>query len=267
MGHRTIKRVPLNFNWTLNQAWKGYLNPYKAYLDCKACDSSGMNPKTKKLSDDWYTHLRTDGLDGWGKHLEQEDVQALIDGDRLWDFTRTPRNEEQLKIVKEKLARGENSWLPFNNGYVPTAEEVNNWNKKGFGHDSINQWICVEARAKRMGIYGYCEHCKGEGYIPVSNELVKLHEEWKKYEPPTGPGYQLWETCSEGSPISPVFETPEMLAKWCVDGATIFATEKLSYDKWLELIKTEDKDNEMDNASLMIMNNEYIGSVANCPNK
>ena len=44
---------------------------------------------------------------------------------------------------------------------------------------------------------------------------VKLaYEQWERVEPPTGEGYQLWETVSEGSPISPVFSTPEALADW-----------------------------------------------------
>lgn len=38
---------------------------------------------------------------------------------------------------------------------------------------------------------------------------------WSGYtEPPTGDGYQLWETVSEGSPVSPVFEDREGLAWW-----------------------------------------------------
>ena len=36
-------------------------------------------------------------------------------------------------------------------------------------------------------------------------------------EIPKGDGYQIWETVSEGSPITPVFATPEELARWCVE--------------------------------------------------
>lgn len=36
--------------------------------------------------------------------------------------------------------------------------------------------------------------------------------------PPKGAGYQLWETVSEGSPISPVFKTPDELANWLTSG-------------------------------------------------
>ena len=47
----------------------------------------------------------------------------------------------------------------------PTAEQVNEWSKKGFGHDGINHWICVEQRAKRLGVWGHCQICESRGYI------------------------------------------------------------------------------------------------------
>ena len=44
----------------------------------------------------------------------------------------------------------------------------------------------------------------------------------KKYDPPGGEGYQLWETTSEGSPLSPVFTSLESLCVWCERNATTF---------------------------------------------
>lgn len=55
--------------------------------------------------------------------------------------------------------------------------------------------------------------------------------------PPKGDGYQLWETTTEGSPISPVFKTVEALAKYCETECTIFGSEKLSYDNWLKTFR------------------------------
>ena len=50
--------------------------------------------------------------------------------------------------------------------------------------------------------------------------------------PPVGEGYQLWETTSEGSPISPVFATIDELCEWCENGATIIGSVKLSKEEW-----------------------------------
>lgn len=38
--------------------------------------------------------------------------------------------------------------------------------------------------------------------------------ECEKQEPPEGDGWQVWETVSEGSPISPVFSSDEECARW-----------------------------------------------------
>jgi len=231
---RQFKRVPLNFDWPLHQVWKGYVNPYN-YIECKTCDGSGLNPETKKLSDDWYDFKGTGRK--WCYNINQEEINALIKEGRLMDFTHVPRNEKQRKIVEEKIKKGENSWLSFNNGYVPTTEEVNNWARKGMGHDAINRWVCVKTRAKRLGIYGKCKYCKGEGELCQSTRIKKLHESWKKIEPPKGKGYQLWEDVSEGSPISPVFKTIDELCEWAENNATTFADYKTTKEEWKKMFE------------------------------
>ena len=56
--------------------------------------------------------------------------------------------------------------------------------------------------------------------------------------PPTGDGWQLWETVTEGSPISPVFATPEELADWLVsaDNDTSI-TKGTTREQWLAMIQ------------------------------
>ncbi len=46
--------------------------------------------------------------------------------------------------------------------------------------------------------------------------------------------YCMYETTSEGTPISPVLPTPESLARWLVDtGASAFGGFTATYDQWL----------------------------------
>lgn len=46
----------------------------------------------------------------------------------------------------------------------------------------------------------------------------------------------MYQTTSEGTPISPVMETPEELAQWLVDNnASAFAKSTASYEAWLRI--------------------------------
>lgn len=120
----------------LNEVVNFYFEICRENHKCEDCEGSGYNPETKHISDDWYDFANTGRR--WRENITQDEVEALWEHNRLHcDF-------------KEK----------------PTAEQVNAWEKgRGIGHDSINHYICVEQRAKRLGVYGHCEKCGGYGYI------------------------------------------------------------------------------------------------------
>jgi len=265
---RELKRVPLDFQWPQNKAWSGYLNPHHTAVACPHCEGTGSSPLARGLKDKWYGYVefrpedrgskpfqpdhpviraraernarpdpeyRWPGCDmdrearrladlfngQWSHHLNDADVAALVARGRLMDLTHT-------------WTQGE-GWKAKEPAYVPTAAEVNDWSICGMGHDSINKWIVTEAECQRLGAPTSCEHCGGEGETWPSDEARKLYDDWERTEPPSGEGYQIWETVSEGSPISPVFVTPEALAthmagtKWGADKGT-------PYESWLKFI-------------------------------
>lgn len=250
MGHRTLKRVPLDFAAPLDKVWEGYINPYPGPLTCNLCDGSGYNTATKQIADEFYDH-DGDGSRRWCDSITQDEVQALADEDRLKHFTHTWKQDE--------------GWERREDGYIPTADEVNAYQRRGGlgGHDAINRFILIEARAKRLGVFGKCPVCDGEGTLPHPNEAIrKLHKEWKEYEPTTGAGYQLWETTSEGSPVSPVFTSAEELADWCAEHATIFASEKTSRENWFKMFVGEE---DLDTGSILVMKPGFVGALVNAP--
>lgn len=266
---RELRRVALDFEWPANKVWTGFLNPLYTAAKCVPCDGSGYSPEAKHLADQWYGNApfrpedrgsvpflpadeavmafakrnvdrspeyygrgkhaiqrETERLAahwnrGWCHHLNQDDVAALIEADRLRDLTHTfdPKNRWQPKIPP----------------YTPTPREVNIWSISGMGHDSLNQWICLKAECARLGVPHTCAVCEGAGDIWPSKEAEAAYEAWTPTNPPAGDGYQIWETVSEGSPISPVFSTPEDLArhmagtKWGADHGT-------PYETWLKFI-------------------------------
>ncbi len=189
---REIRRVVAGFDAPLDKPWKGFLNPYRS-TECTACER-GYNPATQHLEDTF--HL-------WSKSLTQDEVGALVAEDRLRDLTHT-----RVPGV---------GWTPKDPPSMPTPEEVANWASKGLGHDGCNRHILVQARATRLGVYGLCSSCHGSAEIWPDAETERKHESWWEDErqgPPAGDWWQLWETVSEGSPITPAFATPEELIDW-----------------------------------------------------
>jgi hypothetical protein len=71
----------------------------------------------------------------------------------------------------------------------------------------------------------YCPVCEGEGKV------------YPKIPVPEGIHYQMWETTSEGSPISPPFTTPQELARWLSDNdASACGSRGATYEGWLAMI-------------------------------
>ena len=208
---RQLRRVAVDFDWPLKKIWPGFENPYYKYCKkCLPCEGSGLNPQTKKISEDWYTHSRKDGRQGWSKSLTLDEVEALV-------------KKGRLSNVRVGI----------------TIKEIHSLiNSKGYFHDSINQWICVKVRAKRLGVYGQCEYCNGNGEKWDHPLLAYICDNFQEIHPPTGDAYQIWETVSDGSPVSPAFDSPEDLARWMVENDTSI-TSDTTFGGWMKFILGE----------------------------
>lgn len=58
------------------------------------------------------------------------------------------------------------------------------------------------------------------------------------FEPGTATHFRMYETCSEGAPISPAFATAEELARWLADnGASAMGSRHALYEEWLRMIR------------------------------
>ena len=101
---------------------------------------------------------------------------------------------------------------------------------------------------KMLSVCGDMEYIDREA---SSEERCELCRKWDKLaglelnvaecpdlplsNPPKGEWYQVWETVSEGSPISPAFETPTELAGWLVEHAEECHTEA-TFEEWMAFI-------------------------------
>ena len=248
---REVRRVAVDFDWPLGKVWEGFLSPDSLDgEDCPDCER-GYSPQAENLYNLWYGKIPFDptttgstpwGPDtpairaraersiteapdfygsgeaaiareaqrladhfnsGWLHHLNQDDVDALVDAGRLHDLTHTWTRED--------------GWQQKEPYFPPTAAEVNEWSLSGLGHDSINAHVVIRARCEREGIAETCPTCGGHGSVEKYEGQRADAEAWKPTGPPKGSGWQLWETVSEGSPISPVFSTADDLAAWMSD--------------------------------------------------
>lgn len=257
--------MPLDFDWPLNKVWSGFLLPDELGEEtCAVCDGSGYSGYARMLNARWYGHIPFDPAETgskpyttetpevrafaernlahspqyygtgflardrearrladlfnsqWSHHLDQTDVDALVESGRLVDFTHT-------------WVKGD-GWQPIEPVPTVTPEQVNAWSMVGFGHDSINASIVVRARCERDGQPVECADCGGHGSREKYEGQRAEAEAWEAAEPPTGDGWQLWETTSEGSPISPVFPSGDELAEWMSQNPCGFAKARIDLD-------------------------------------
>jgi len=76
-------------------------------------------------------------------------------------------------------------------------------------------------------------------YYEEGEEIVESEfmPDWTEEE---ATHFMMYETVSEGTPMSPAFETPEELARWLADhGANYGAFTTATYETWLEVCRDE----------------------------
>lgn len=195
---REMYRVPIDFDWPLNQRWKGYVNPHDT--PCPAGCISGYTHGywavehlirlMAMTAEDAYALPRSCVVKNGSPHPWVRDAGF----DRL-----SPEfGEFVLRLCGERKPKKDAGTSFFND----FTEEYRRKLFKAF-----------RKNAKLGKNWGKCKTCKGHGVDPT---IWPTYKAWKKFDPPEGPGYQVWEQVSEGSPISPVFATPEEVVVWLV---------------------------------------------------
>lgn len=198
---REVRRVPLVFEWPLDKVWWGYVLPEELRLPtCPTCRGDGLSREARAVEETFYPHQiswtdreRAEQL-AWHDKIGQAEVDHLLEQGRLRTWNRETRTWESLPR---------------------TAAEVNETQRRGGlgGHDGINRMCLVQFRCERLGIPMACTVCAGEGNVATAEQRA-ANEAWERTDPPFGEGWQLWETVSEGSPISPVFPDRTGLVTW-----------------------------------------------------
>lgn len=121
--------------------------------ECPSCEGRGGSPEANEFERTFYSHSCLPGELAWSDRITQEDVDALVEANRLS--------------------------FDFPNG-KPTPDEVNAWqrgdgNRPSLGHDAINRWVMVKARCERMGVPSMCTKCEGSGHLRTSDDYLVLN--------------------------------------------------------------------------------------------
>jgi hypothetical protein len=267
---REVKRVALDFEWPESKVWEGFLNPHVRDCErCTACDGMGMSPWAIRIHEQWHggsvpfhpTHVGLPPLTADSPILIEQATEKTIrnawyygtgpaairrEAARLAELFNSYKSnhltQAEIDILSDagafndfkKVCHPDGSWHDRNGPITPeiyTATAISS-------HASVRYTPLLEALEETNGSY-LCKECDGEGYVWISEEAKRRADEWTQTEPPEGEGWQLWETVSEGSPVSPVFATPEELAAWLAGPESSqrdSVTSDLTEAQWLKFL-------------------------------
>jgi hypothetical protein len=201
-----VKRVPLDFDWPESEPWHGFVNPH--YVKCEDCEGG---QKASGWALQRFVHLLVvAGSDSLrrpksfeptpGSWQEVREGRAIVNFPHPWTVQAgiDDPGTDFHELVKGLAGGGSN-------------QEV-------FGLGGGKNWEIMKRLLRVAGLrrdWLTCKTCNGSGIHP---EHRVAYDAWERTDPSEGPGWQLWETVSEGSPCSPVFATPEELARYLADG-------------------------------------------------
>lgn len=122
-----------------------------------------------------------------------------------------PLHDGNLKVLQEEWDEGQAQWA---------LGMRRSWTKDG------PKYISKDKGEAPFSFFDWSgERPLEDNYMPQWPERECTH-------------LMMYETCSEGTPISPAFETPEELARWLTDNdANAFGDQTASYESWLRVAR------------------------------
>ena len=246
---RDVRRVPLDFDYPLGGTWQPYQRPASLALPkCPTCHGTGSNAAYEWL----YQLMYRLGMAAHDVLVDQPRGKPmhpwLVEGPNLPTFrvTRPVTDAERIAAQQEierSEALGEAAHHLLYSAVEPGSTTLIGYDvvrpdealaelvialsgeprdrlASPFSGGSTTAYAMANAVAAVAGLdpetWHKCRACNGEGNVGTVEQRAAA-DAWEPTEPPTGEGWQLWQTVSEGGPISPVFSTPEELVTWLVE--------------------------------------------------
>jgi len=211
----------------IGSTWSGFLNPF--YKECPDCSGIGSTRSDQALETLIRLILmagensleRPAGFSGRGEVL-------------LPNYPGAPPNH--CHRWPHPCLREAGVSDPGDTMHEVTTALVGSLPSGPFGYCSSDTWKAKQKIFEALGLpekWGWCKSCNGDG---IASDAREAYEAWEATPPPEGDAYQIWQTVSEGGPVSPPFATPEKLADWMVANDTSI-TSDMTRDDWLRFIR------------------------------
>lgn len=232
---REIKRVAAGFDWPLGKVWQGFINPH--YKKCPQANITcfGGSTAAERWMDAICRFLALVGEEcAAAPHAEQfKERGRIYPHPYLEEFAQAPRYDIPPEIEAEaKKIEDSKRQMQFLYRYanqhpaklIPLTDELlyvlgRFARTKDFDMGGSASWEIQKAIFAGAGIdrelskFGVCKVCDGEGLDP---DVKEVYDAWEQTPIPNGSWWQVWETVSEGSPVTPAFATDAELIDYLV---------------------------------------------------
>ncbi len=227
---REVKRVVAGFDWPVEKVWDGFLNPHYRACPAENVTCFGGQTAAAQWMDAICRFLAGVGV-GCVEYPQRDRLRARgfnSPHPYLTKWEQAPHYEIPPDVVVEadKIldAPGEHrrlqSLLAYRLGHppeiLPLTDELLDVLAKfaGVGRSEFEvadcgpSWPIQAAIFRAAGVeregWGRCPVCRGDNLHP---DARNAYEAWEVTPVPSGDWWQVWETVSEGSPVTPAFAT------------------------------------------------------------
>lgn len=209
---RELKRVPMDFDHPIGELWPGYLTE-----PSRSCPRKGNDCHNGSTAARAYVEALARLL----LHVGSDSTSVSVHPVHPW-LAKIPLSPGGAKPQADGFA--------FSTGLAGREPSMSI-------HDAIDSWKATDAVISAAGLdpkkWGICTTCEGHACHP---DDIDKDEDWEATDPPTGVGYQMWNTTTEGHPETPVFATLRELAEHCAEHCTTFASNRASAEGWEQML-------------------------------
>lgn len=213
---RELHRVPLDFDWPLRKVWKGFANPhFRPCPEAAKNNCHGGNTSAGRWLDAIVHLISLVGREGYQNtpemHARWAKTGRTYPHPWLQEWGMAPRTKiphdvdkklcaiedqrERFAALDQYRRRHPAQLLTLDSEIAALVSGLAKGRNLGPLAGGETSYAIYRTLVEAAGItderWGVCKVCDGHGIDPAVREA---YENWEREPPPTGEGWQLWET-------------------------------------------------------------------------